>query len=149
MIVNRRMTMVGLGALLLIPACGEKKSSLALRAQGAAGMNPGPDGQDRPLTLTVVQMKGTGAFDGADFYALQNPQAALGADFVAAQQLVVAPGGSAAATVAIQTGVTAIGIVAGFRDPGGKVFRLKTAAPSGEAGALVSVGPRGISMAPA
>lgn len=146
MILNRRMTMAGLGTVLLFSACIEQTATLALRAQGSPGMNPGPDGQDRPVTLTVVQMSGTGAFDGADFFALQNPQAALGGDFVSAQQLVVAPGGSAAATITIQPTATAVGIVAGFRNPAGKVFRLKTPAPSGEAGAIVSVGPGGIAM---
>jgi type VI secretion system protein VasD len=109
-------------------------------------MNPGPDGTDRPLTLTVVQMRGTGAFDASDFFALRDPQVALGGEFVKAEQIVLSPGSSASRTIGIEDGVTAIGIVAGFRDPTGKIFRVKTPAPSGPSGAILAVSSGGISL---
>lgn len=143
--MSRRTTVLGIGATIVLASCGPEPS-LSLSAQASAGMNPGPDGQDRPLTLTVISMSGTGGFDGADFFALQDPQSALGGDFVSAQQIILAPGASATATISIPAGVTTIGIVAGFRDPTGKVFRLKTPAPSGAAGAIIAVGSGGISL---
>ena len=145
MTITRRQAILGTGAVVLLAACGPEPT-LTVSAQGSAGMNLGPDGQDRPLTLTVVQMSGTGAFDGADFFALQNPQAALGGDFVGAEQIVLAPGGSASKTIGIKAGATTIGIVAGFRDPAGMVFRLKTAAPSGAAGVIIAVSAGGITL---
>lgn len=144
---TRRTAILTGASLLTLTACGpEDPASLTISAQGSAGMNRGPDGQDRPLTLTVIQMSGTGAFDGADFFTLQDPQSALGGDFISAQQIVLSPGGNATATVPIAASATAVGIVAGFRDPAGKIFRLKTAAPAGPAGVIVSVSSSGIQM---
>lgn len=112
-------------------------------------MNPAPDGTDRPLTLTVVQLLGTGNFDGADFFSLQDPAAALGAELARQDQIVLAPGGTASKTVAIQDGVSAVGVIAGFRDPSGKTFRSRIPAPGGASGLIVSVGPGGLSLAAA
>lgn len=132
-----------------LAACTEEAATLAISAQARSGMNPGPDGTDRPLTLTVVQLLGTSAFDGADFFALQNPATALGAELARQDQLVLAPGGSVSKTIAIQTGVAAVGVIAGFRDPSGKTFRQRIAAPASESGLIVSVGPGGLSLASA
>lgn len=143
---ERRDVIFGGGAALLLAGCMDSPGALTVSAQGAAGMNPGPDGADRPLTLTVVQLRSAGAFDSADFFALQNPAAALGGDLVKTDQIVLTPGASASKVIGIQEGASVVGIIAGFRDPAGKVFRLKTPAPGGQAGVIVSVGAGGISM---
>jgi type VI secretion system protein VasD len=138
--------MVGAAALAVLSACGPEAATLTVSAQGIAGMNPGPDGADRPLVLQVVQMSGAGAFDAADFFALQNPQAALGGDFISVQQIVLQPGAPQTVTIPISAGASVVGIVAGFRDPAGKTFRVKTAAPAGPAGVIVAVQPGGVSL---
>jgi type VI secretion system protein VasD len=145
MAIDRRTLLVGAGAAAALAACAPTPT-LAVSAQGVAGMNPGPDGADRPLALTIVQMRGTGAFDAADFFALQDPASALGSDFVKADQIVLTPGTPVSRVIGIEDGVSAVGIVAGFRDPGGKVFRAKTAAPSRPAGVIVAVSPSGIAL---
>jgi len=58
----RREMMIGGGAALLLAGCMDTPGALTVSAQGSAGMNPGPDGADRPLTLTVVQLRSTAAF---------------------------------------------------------------------------------------
>ena len=148
MIITRRKIVLGAAALTTMAACAPTAppASLAVSASGAAGMNPGPDGSDRPLTVRIIQMSGTAAFDSADFFALQDPQTALGAEFVGQQQVGLAPGGTASAQIAIQPGVVAVGFVAGFRDPSGKVFRRRIAAPTGPGSALVSVTRSGLSV---
>lgn len=148
MSIDRRTIILGGGALVGLSGCmgGSKAVALTVSAQGAAGMNPGPDGSDRPLTLTVVQLKSAGAFDGADFFALQDPSAALGGDLLRSDQIVVAPGNASSKTLGIETGATVIGIVAGFRTPAGKKYRAKIAAPTSNAGLIVSVGGSGISL---
>lgn len=148
MAIDRRQFLVAAGAAAALAGCGPTPA-LTVSAQGVAGMNPGPDGADRPLALTVVQMRGTGAFDAADFFALQDPAAALGGEFVKADQIVLTAGTPVSRVIAIEQGVSAVGIVAGFRDPGGKVFRAKTAAPAGPAGVIVSVSPSGIALSSA
>lgn len=146
MTIDRRHLLLGGAALAALSACTPATPTLTVNAQGAAGMNPGPDGADRPLTLTIVQMRGTGAFDAADVFALQNPSAALGGDFVKADQIVLSGGAPASKTVVLEPGVAAIGIVAGFRDPAGKIFRVKTAAPRRSSAVAVSVGSGGIAL---
>lgn len=146
MTLDRRHFLIAAGAVAALAGCGGPAPALTVSAQGATGMNPGPDGADRPLALTIVQMRGTGAFDAADFFALQDPAAALGGEFVKADQIVLTAGTPVSRVIAIEDGVSAVGIIAGFRDPGGKIFRAKTAAPSGPAGMIVAVSPSGIAL---
>lgn len=150
MIVRRDFLIIlaGLGA---VASCGPAgPGSVTVVAQGTAGINPGPDGSDRPLTLQIVQMRGSAGFDGADFFGLQNPAAALGADFVKADQIVLAAGGKVTKTIGLETGVTMIGVIAGFRDPGGKVFRAKSAISATDTVTFqLNVTANGISLVPA
>lgn len=145
--IDRRLVLAGGGAALMLAGCNPGPGALTVTARGMAGMNPGPDGSERPLALSILQLRGAAAFDGADFFALQNPQAALGGDLIKADQIVLAPGGSATKVIGMETGVAFIGVVAGFRDPAGKTFRAKTPAPAkGNAGIIVNAGPSGLSM---
>ena len=137
--------LTGLAATLSLTAC-KSPGTLTVSAQGAPGANPGADGQERPLTIFLLQMSGTGAFDSADFFALQDPATALGGELVKADQIVLAPGASTSKTITMQPGATVVGIAAAFRDPGGKQFRAKTPAPGNNAGIILSVGPSGIRL---
>lgn len=146
--MNRRIFLTGTTAItVVLTGCGGKAApTLTVDAQAVTGMNPGPDGADRPVTLSILQMRGSSAFDGSDYFALQNPSAALGDELVRVDQIVLAPSGSANKVITMQADTTVIGIIAGFRDPAGKQFRVKTAVPSADAGAIVSVGPSGLNL---
>jgi type VI secretion system protein VasD len=149
--MERRTVLVGLGGLALAATAGCVQAgpgAVTINATGAAGMNPGPAGEARPITLTVVQLRGTGAFDSADFFALQDPAAALGGDLVKADQIALAPGGTASKTISLDPGTAAVGIIAGYRDPAGKTFRARTAvSPKDSITLAVVVGPSGITLA--
>ena len=149
--IERRMFLIGGAAMSVLVSCGPAgPGSVTVVAMGAAGMNPGPDGSDRPLTVQVIQMRGTGAFDGADFFALQNPSAALGGDFISADQIALAPGGKATKVIGLDPAAAAIGFVAGFRDPAGKSFRAKSAvSATATVTFAVEVGPGGLVLRPA
>jgi type VI secretion system protein VasD len=123
----RRAFLVGSGALALVACSPAGPGGVTLVAQGTAGMNPGPDGADRPLTLQVLQLRGSGAFDGADFFALQSPATALGADLVKADTLALTAGASVTKIISLDPSTAVLAIVAGFRDPAGKQFRAKSA----------------------
>lgn len=140
--------LVGFGALV---SCGPAgPGSVTIVAQGVAGMNSGPDGSDRPLTLQIVQMRGPGAFDGTDFFALQKPAATLGGDFIKADAITLAPGGKVSKTIGLDAGTMMIGVVAGFRDPAGKVFRAKSAVSATDTVTFqLNVTASGISLVPA
>ena len=122
----RRAFLIGGGALVLVACAPSGPGSVTFVAQAAAGVNPGPDGADRPLTLQILQLRGAGAFDGADFFALQSPAKALGADLVSADAIALAPGGKATKTITLDPTTTLVALVAGFRDPAGKQFRTKS-----------------------
>jgi len=151
---DRRTFILGTLATGMLAACVQEAApgpgAVTVVAQGSSGMNPGPDGSDRPLTLQVLQLRGTGAFDGADFFALQSPESALGADLVKSDQIALAPGGRVQRTIALEPGTVAIGVVAGYRDPSGKVFRTRSViSPTAQATFQLDVGRAGISLRPA
>jgi type VI secretion system protein VasD len=147
----RREFLVGCGALGVLAACVPAgPGAVTLVVQGAAGMNPGPDGADRPLTVQVLQLRGAGAFDGADFFALQSPAGALGGDLVKLETIALTPGASTTKSIALDPGTTILALVAGFRDPAGKQFRAKTpVSPTDQVTFKVAVTSRGISLTPA
>lgn len=146
---ERRTFLWGAAAAALVAGCGGPAGpgTLTVEAQGSAGMNAGPDGTDRPLTLTVVQLTSAAAFDTADYFALQDPAAALGPSLLKADQIVVQPGTPASLAIPVQPTAALIGVIAGYRDPAGKVFRAKTAAPAeGDAAIIVAVTASGITL---
>jgi type VI secretion system protein VasD len=148
--IERRDFLLGTAALGLMVACTPKAGSVTLMATGTSGMNPGPGGADRPLTVHVVQLRATGAFDSADFFALQNPAGALGGDLVKAEQMVLTPGAGVTKTIALDPATTAIGVIAGLRDPTGKAFRAKSpVSPTAKAAFAVEIGAGGIALRPA
>lgn len=149
--MERREFLIGSVALLAMGACAPSGPGVVtLVAQGAAGMNPGPDGADRPLTLTVVQMRSAGAFDGADVFALQNPQGALGAEFVKADQITLVAGTPVTQSIVLDASTSVLGVIAGFRDPGGKNFRAKMAVSATDSvNVQVNVTSSGVTMRPA
>lgn len=149
MTIPRRTFLLTTGAAgLVLAACtGEDPPPvLSVSAQAKAGMNPGPDGSDRPVTVTILQMSGSGNFDAADVFALQDPQSAVGGELIKADQIVLAPGGSAGKLITIQPGTSVIGVTGGFRNPAGKTVRSKIGAPGANQGLIISVGPGGISL---
>lgn len=147
--VPRRAFLIGGSALLLVACAPAGPGSVTIVAQGAAGMNPGPDGADRPLTLQVLQLRGSGAFDGADFFGLQTASATLGGDLVKADTITLAPGGKATKTIALEATTSMIAVVAGFRDPAGKQFRAKSSvSPTDTVTFALDVTASGIKLTP-
>lgn len=145
----RRAFLIGGSAVLLVACAPAGPGAVTIVAQGAAGMNPGPDGADRPLTLQVLQLRGSGAFDSADFFGLQTASATLGGDLVKADTITLAPGGKATKTVALEATTSMIAVVAGFRDPAGKQFRAKSSvSPTDSVTFALDVTASGIKLTP-
>jgi type VI secretion system protein VasD len=146
--IDRRAFLVLTGAAGALAGCGggpPGPATVNVAATGQPGMNPGPDGGDRPVTVSLLRLRDVGAFNSADFFALQDPSTALAADLVGMQQIAVAPGESATATVTLEPEATALGVVALLRDPSGKVWRTAIpAAPGSTVTANLTVGPSGL-----
>ncbi|MGP3698902.1 type VI secretion system lipoprotein TssJ [Rhodobacter sp. NSM] len=143
---DRRSFLAGAGALALLAACGGPKAgTLTVTANGAAGMNTGPDGTDRPLTVQILQLRSTAAFDAADFFTLQNPQVALAADLLKVDLVTLVPGTPVAKQIPLDPAVAAIGVVAGFRNAGGRTYRSRfTVSPTGNSELRIDVGGGGL-----
>lgn len=147
-----RRTLIALtGAAVFVAACGgpPKPASVTLSFSGAPGMNPGPDGTDRPVTVQILRLRDAGAFAAADVFALTaDPAAALAADLIGIDQVALAPGGTASKAIAVEREATAVGLVALLREPGGKVWRTSfPVAPGAAVNATVSLGPNGLALA--
>lgn len=150
--IHRRTLMLGIAATGLVAACadpppGPAVVTIALTAE--PGMNPAPDGGDRPVTVSILRLRDVGAFNAADFFALQNdPAAALAADLVGMDQLALAPGGAASKAVTFEPDAAFLGLLALVRDPGGRVWRLASpVAPGAVIAANVTLGPGGMALA--
>ncbi|WP_299750856.1 type VI secretion system lipoprotein TssJ [uncultured Tateyamaria sp.] len=152
MTLTRRNAILSAGGFAFLSAClanDPVPGSIMATANMTDGANPGPDGSGRPLTVTLVQLRSANQFSSVDFATLQDPESALAADLVRTDKLVLAPGGTAEGTfpVEVQQGASTLGIVAGFRQPAGKVFRLTQGLPAtGDILLNISVTASGLSV---
>jgi type VI secretion system protein VasD len=148
--LDRRAFLSLSGSAGLLLACGGAPpgpATVNATVTGAAGMNPGPDGGDRPVTVTLLRLRDAGAFTSADVLALQDPASALATDLVGMDQVAVAPGGTVTRTVVMEPEATQFGVLAAFRDPAGKVWRQAVpVAPGSTVTANISIGPGGLAV---
>ena len=92
-------------------------ASLAANIQAAADLNPSVSQRPSPLRVRVYELKSATAFNQADFMSLyQGDQAALGADLVSREELMLQPGESRPLNKALAPDTRFLGIVAVYRD---------------------------------
>ena len=116
--VSRRRA-AALGALALFLALGAcagptppPPTTVALSLTGAPEMNGG-----FPVQAKVFYLRSPAALETADFFAVfQQPEATLGADLIAAETHLLAPGETLTAAQSFDDAPAAIGVVAGFRE---------------------------------
>ena len=148
--IDRREFVIALGATGLLAACQSgppKPSVITVNVTGGTGMNPGPGGGDRPVTVLVMRLRGTGKFNSADYFALQGDAgSALAGDLIGSDQIAVGPGKSASKTITVEPDATALGFVALIREPGGRNWRTtKSVSPGSKFTINVTLGSGGIS----
>lgn len=125
MIRFSRAPLAALAGLALLVACAEapKPTTVALKIDGTPEMNGGA-----PAKVKVYYLNSAANFSSLDFFTLyENPQAALGADLVAVDEYLLAPGQSIEAAKSFDQPVTQIGAVAGLRDVDRPGWRALTA----------------------
>lgn len=149
--IDRRafLTVIGAGGVLAACQSGPPQpSTVTVNAIGQAGMNAGPDGAGRPVTLLLLRLKSAGKLNSADLFALQgDPGTVLGADLLGQDRLTVAPGGSGAKTLAFEPEATTLGVVALLRDPAGKTWRAtQSISPGSTVTINATLGANGISL---
>lgn len=106
-------TLVGCGG----PPPPPPPTVAALTMTAAADANPDAGGKGAPVAVRIYQLASTAAFEQADFFQLySNDQAVLGADLLGRDEVTITPGGTQQMVKDLKPGVTAIGVVAAFRD---------------------------------
>ncbi|MBZ9777005.1 type VI secretion system lipoprotein TssJ [Mesorhizobium sp. CO1-1-8] len=148
--IDRRQFVVTMGATGLLAACQSgppKPSVITVNVSGGAGMNPGPGGGDRPVTVLVMRLRSTGKFNSADYFALQGDAgSALAGDLIGSDQIAVGPGKSASKTITVEPDAAALGFVALIREPTGRNWRTTKSVSSGSKFTInVTLGSGGIS----
>ena len=148
--IDRRNFVVFLGATGFVAACQSgppKPSTVTINFSGQAGMNPGPGGGDRPVTVMILRLKSTGKLNSADYFALQGDVGStLAGDLIGSDQVSVGPGATASKTITVEPEATSLGFVALVREPTGRTWRTtKSVSPGSQLTVNVTLGSGGIS----
>ncbi len=123
-----------------------------LTMTGSRGQNADPTGKAAPVAIKVYQLTSTANFKRNGRIALTESEAAtLGQDAAApSQQFVVAPGETQNQTINLKNGVSAVGIVAPYRDIDHARWRASApVAHSGPTNLTLYVGTLAITLPPA
>jgi type VI secretion system protein VasD len=106
---------------------------VALTIKATASVNPGPDGQPSPVMLRIYQLGGTGSFEKADFFQLNDRDTALlGSDLLGKDQAVLTPGETKTMSFEVKPGTRFIGITAAYRDIDKAVWRVDVPVPGNQ-----------------
>jgi len=107
------------GLALALAGCASppKPTQLAATLQASEQVNPSSSQRPSPLLLRVYELKTAAAFNSADFMSLyQRDKAELGADLVAREEFMLAPGESKKFAKTLGPETRFLGVVAAFRD---------------------------------
>ncbi len=152
---RRVIASIALLATLFVAACvtppepPPPPTVVVLTLTADAGVNPAPNGRPSPLRVSVFQLAGTGSFESADYFALADqPAATLTADLRGSDEVILSPGASETLTRELPDGVTALGIVAHYRDLDRAVWRATAQVPPNRTtGVRVTLQPLSIDVA--
>lgn len=130
-----------LAALLALAGCGSAPKPVVTTVNGqiqaAAQLNPSESRRAAPLQLRVYELKTAAAFNGADFMALyQNDQAALAADVVTREEMMLQPGESRPIKKTVSPDTKFIGVFGAYRAIEKATWRVVVPVQTGKAQTL-------------
>ena len=121
--------------LALLSACAgapPAAEKLGMQISTSADVNPDMQGRPSPIILHILELSSTEQFNRLDYMNLTQPSgAALGADLLGKNQMVLQPGDSKSLPMELNPQTTAIGLVAGYRDIDNAVWRTHIAITQG------------------
>jgi len=117
---RRSSGFIVLGCALLLPGCGATERAAAvpyaIAVDVAPDVNPDLNRKPSPIVLKVFQLRAAPAFDGADFFSLQDkPENILGADLLGTDRVILRPGESRTLHYRGNVEAGAIGVIAEYR----------------------------------
>lgn len=114
------MALVVISMLTMLGACASKPPEdvvLKGSVQAVANVNPDSEGRPSPLVIKVFQLKAGDKFASADFFPLfDDAQATLGADLLAVEEIMLAPGDIRPYEGKFDPQTRFIGVIAAYRD---------------------------------
>jgi type VI secretion system protein VasD len=114
------VTLLSLAILVLLSACAggpPEREALDMQVNATADVNPDMQGRPSPVILHIMELNSTEQFNRLDYMSLTQPSgAALGAELLGKNQMVLQPGETKALPMELNPMTTAIGLVAGYRD---------------------------------
>lgn len=106
-----------------LSACTKPQIDLAVASQ--PNVNPDHSGRPSPVIMKMYELRGDLAFKQAEFQVLfEKPMQALGADLIAADELVFVPGEARTVSYMPAPETKFIGLVGGFRQMDRSVWRV-------------------------
>jgi type VI secretion system protein VasD len=94
-----------------------KPGTLSINISASSAINPNTNNRPSPVVVRVYELKASAQFESADFLSLYDKdQAVLGADIVARDEIVFAPGDKKVINKPLAADTKFIGVVAAFRD---------------------------------
>lgn len=104
-----------LGALT---ACETPKvSEVVYRINATAQLNPDSSGRPSPVVLRLYELKSSGTFESAEFFALYSNEAkTLGPALISRKEIQIGPSETRDFIEKLQPGTRVIGVVAAFRN---------------------------------
>ena len=139
------------GALLGVVAlggCEAPKSQVTYLISAAAQINPDASNRPSPVVVRFYELKSSGIFESAEFFALYSEEAkTLGATLIARKEVQIGPSETREIVEDLQPGTRAIGIVAAFRNLSSNKWRAVFPVKEGTSVPIeVTLGPNGISV---
>ncbi len=119
----------------LLSACAgaPKREGLDMQVNATADVNPDMQGRPSPIILHILELNSTEQFNRLDYMSLTQPSgAALGAELLGKNQVILQPGESKALPMELNPLTTAIGLVAGYRDIDNAAWRKSVTITQGD-----------------
>ena len=114
------VTLLSLALLGLFSACAggpPKREALDMQITATADVNPDLQGRPSPVILHIMELNSTEQFNRLDYMSLTQPSgAALGAELLGKNQVVMQPGETKALPMELNPMTSVIGLIAGYRD---------------------------------
>jgi type VI secretion system protein VasD len=128
-----KMSFAALLTFGVFAGCVPEPTSVAMNFTADANVNGG-----LPVKATVFYLTSTAKFNSADYGTLaSNPAAALGADLMKTQSVLLSPGDSKQLAASFDgDGPSAVGVIVGFRALSTSQWRTTTGISGGKANAL-------------
>lgn len=94
-----------------------EQTKLDITVTADAGVNPDDKGRAAPIMVRVYELKSADTFEAADYFSLNgNDKAVIGADLLVRDEFILRPGDVRTIRRKSHPDLTAIGVIAGYRD---------------------------------